>query len=170
MAERSPEREPPQPEPGASAPVRALLVAAGALFVGLGAVGAVLPLLPTTPFLLVAAACFARSSPRLYRALLASRAFGPLIRHWRAAGAIPRRAKIVAVAMIAAVGGSSVAFAVPGVAPRLAVAGLLAALALWIATRPGAEAAAPGPPPQSQSSRSSGSSSSARKRSSSSSR
>lgn len=139
MARRSPRREAPGLPSG---PVRGLLVAAGALFVALAALGVVLPLLPTTPFLLVAAACFARSSPRLYRALLASRTFGPLIRHWRAAGAIPRRAKIAAVAMIALVGGSSVVFFVPGVLPRAGVAAMLAVLALWIATRPGAEALA----------------------------
>lgn len=120
--------------------MRALLVAGGALFVGLAALGVVLPLLPTTPFLLVAAACFARSSPRLHRALLSSRTFGPLLHHWRVAGAIPRNAKILAVAGIGVVGGSSVAFFVPGIAPRAIVAAILVALALWIATRPGAEA------------------------------
>ena len=54
----------------------------GILFVVLGAIGAVLPLLPTTPFVLVAAWCFARSSPRLHRWLLESRLFGPMLRDW----------------------------------------------------------------------------------------
>lgn len=143
MTERSPPRgETPDAPELPPPPARALLVAGGALFVGLAAIGVVLPLLPTTPFLLVAAACFARSSPRLHRALLASRTFGPLIHHWRAAGAIPRGAKIVAVAGLGLVGGSSVAFFVPGVVPRAGVAAILVALALWIATRPGAPAAA----------------------------
>lgn len=120
-------------------PVRGLLVAAGGLCVALGALGVVLPLLPTTPFLIAAAACFARSSPRLHRALLASRTFGPLIRHWRDSRAIPRRAKWTAVALIALVGGSSVAFFVPGVAARAGVALLLLVLATWIGSRPDAE-------------------------------
>ena len=57
--------------------VRALLIAAGTLCVALAALGAVLPLLPTVPFLLLAAACYARASERFYRRLLASRTFGP---------------------------------------------------------------------------------------------
>jgi len=76
----------------------------GMFFVGLAILGAVLPLLPTTPFLLVAAACFAKSSPRMHAMLLQNKVFGPLIYHWQQSRSIPKRAKIIAlVSMVLAV-------------------------------------------------------------------
>jgi uncharacterized protein len=62
--------------------VRAVLIATGSLSVGLGVVGIVLPLLPTTPFLLLAAACYLRSSRRLHRWLLGNRVVGGYIRRY----------------------------------------------------------------------------------------
>ncbi|MCM5554850.1 YbaN family protein [Pleomorphomonas sp. NRK KF1] len=67
----------------------------GCLMVVIGAIGVALPLLPTTPFLLIAAACFARSSPRLEAWLLSHRRFGPLLAAWRERGAIPRSGKLL---------------------------------------------------------------------------
>ena len=72
---------------------RPLLLAAGLLFLALGAVGIFLPLLPTTPFLLLAAACFSRSSRRMHAWLLQNRLFGPILREWEERGAIERRIK-----------------------------------------------------------------------------
>jgi uncharacterized membrane protein YbaN (DUF454 family) len=69
----------------------------GLLFVGLAILGVVLPILPTTPFLLVAAACFAKSSPRMQKKLLANKTFGPLIHEWQQHRCIPRKAKRVAL-------------------------------------------------------------------------
>ncbi len=69
----------------------------GLFFVGLAVLGAVLPLLPTTPFLLVAAACFAKSSPRLHKKLLDNKVFGPLIYNWQESRSIPKRAKIISL-------------------------------------------------------------------------
>ena len=83
--------------------MRGLWLAGGGLFLGLGLLGVVLPVLPTTPFLLLAAACFARSSPRLHRWLLDHPVFGPPIRNWEENGAISRRAKRLAVGSMAAV-------------------------------------------------------------------
>ncbi|MCE1237441.1 MAG: YbaN family protein [Hyphomicrobiales bacterium] len=65
----------------------------GGVAVVLAIAGAVLPLLPTTPFLLVAAWAFARSSPRAERWLLDHARFGPLVRDWREGGAVSRSAK-----------------------------------------------------------------------------
>ncbi len=64
--------------------VRTLYVIAGIVFLGLGAVGVVLPLLPTTPFLLAAAWCFAKSSQRLYDWMHTNRYFGEYLRRYRA--------------------------------------------------------------------------------------
>ena len=78
-----------------------LLTTIGLLFVGLATLGVFLPVLPTTPFLLVAGACFAKSSPRLHRWLLANKTFGPLIYHWQTTRSIPKKAKIIALVSIA---------------------------------------------------------------------
>ncbi|PCI55190.1 MAG: hypothetical protein COB45_06755 [Gammaproteobacteria bacterium] len=72
----------------------------GLLFVGLAILGVILPILPTTPFLLVAAACFAKSSPSLEKKLLANKTFGPLIHEWQQHRCIPRKAKRVALLTI----------------------------------------------------------------------
>ena len=74
----------------------------------LGLVGVVLPIVPTVPFLLVAAACFARASPALYRRLVASRGFGPVILEWRRHRSIPWRTKRFAMVLIALSFGSSI--------------------------------------------------------------
>ena len=72
----------------------------GIFFVGLAILGVVLPILPTTPFLLVAAACFAKSSPEMQRRLLANKTFGPLIHDWQKYRSIPRKAKRIALLTI----------------------------------------------------------------------
>ena len=77
-----------------------LLKLIGVFFVGLAILGAFLPLLPTTPFLLVAAACFAKSSPRLHKMLLDNKVFGPLILHWQQSRSIPKKAKVIALMSI----------------------------------------------------------------------
>lgn len=78
--------------------VRAVFMALGVFFVALGVIGAFLPVMPTVPFLIVAAACFTRSSSRLEAWLLNHRQFGPPLIAWRERGAIPRRAKWLALA------------------------------------------------------------------------
>ena len=78
-------------------PMRHLYLALGFVFVALAVAGVVLPVLPTTPFLIVAAGCFARSSPRLERRLLAHPRFGPALLAWRERRAIPRKAKFLAL-------------------------------------------------------------------------
>ena len=73
--------------------VRALYLGAGFLALLLGALGAVLPVLPTTPFILLAAACFARGSEHFHRKLLENRIAGPIILEWRMYRSIPRHVK-----------------------------------------------------------------------------
>ena len=80
--------------------VKTLFVVLGALSLLLGLVGIFVPLLPTTPFLLLAAALWVRSSPRLYGWLLAHRRLGPYIRQFRENRAIPLRAKIYSVTLL----------------------------------------------------------------------
>lgn len=87
----------------------------GVLCLVLAAFGVVLPLLPTTPFVLLAAGCFARSSPRLHAWLLQSQLFGPVLRSWEQNRCMPRRARRIALVMMIGVGGCSVTFFVPGV-------------------------------------------------------
>jgi hypothetical protein len=115
--------------------MRTLWLAAGLLALGLGLLGVVLPVLPTTPFLLVAAACFAKSSPRLHGWLLAHPAFGPPIRNWEENGAISRPAKRLAVGSMAVVFGVSV-WAGLGWPVLLAQGGLIAVGCWFVLSRP----------------------------------
>ena len=79
---------------------RGLLLAAGVLSVGLATVGLFLPLLPTTPFLLLAAACFVRSSDKLHQWLVTHRQLGPYIRNYQEHKAITRRSKVVSLLLL----------------------------------------------------------------------
>ena len=118
---------------------RALLVGAGVLSLLLGLLGAVLPGLPTTPFVLLAAACFAKASPRLHRWLLQHRWLGPMVRDWEAHHTLPLRIKWLASGMMALmVGASAWQLAErPGVQAAVLVAGLIGCVVVWrIPTRP----------------------------------
>ena len=79
---------------------KGLLIAAGTLSMGVGVAGIFLPLLPATPFLLVAAACYVRSSNRLYRWLLTNGVTGSYIADYRAGNGIPARAKTVSICVL----------------------------------------------------------------------
>jgi uncharacterized membrane protein YbaN (DUF454 family) len=112
--------------------VRALLLVAGGISVALGIVGLVVPVMPTTPVLLVAAACFARASPSLYRRLLASPSFGPLIVEWRRHRSIPWRTKLVAMALMAISLSTSIVVFVRPAWLQATVASLGVVLLLWM--------------------------------------
>lgn len=88
--------------------MKLLLTIIGILAIVLGVIGIFLPLLPTTPFLLLAAACFARSSKRMHDWLMGHRLFGKFLRSYEEGRGIPARAKVVALVMM----WSSLAFAV----------------------------------------------------------
>lgn len=81
---------------------RAAWLMLGLVALGLGAAGVFVPLLPTVPFLLLAAVGFARSSERLHHWLLSHRIFGPPISDWRERGVVGRRAKWAATVSILA--------------------------------------------------------------------
>ncbi len=80
--------------------MKIVLIVIGSIALALGIIGIFLPLLPTTPFLLLAAALYFRSSPRLYEWLLSQKHLGPYIRNIREHKAIPLRAKIISVSMV----------------------------------------------------------------------
>ncbi|HCZ33955.1 MAG TPA: DUF454 domain-containing protein [Holophagaceae bacterium] len=113
-----------------------LLLAAGLLCLVLAVLGLFLPLLPATPFLLLAAACFARSSERLHAWMLRHRRFGPLLNDWETQRAIRPAAKRSATAAILASATLTLAFTrmprISQVALGLSLAGVLA----FIWTRP----------------------------------
>jgi uncharacterized protein len=107
----------------------------GWICVGLGAIGAVLPLLPTVPFLLLAAFCFARSSEKVHRWLVEHPKLGPPIADWQSSGSIRRKVKWMATASII------VSFAIPalmGVRPMVLAIQVVALIcvSVFIWTRP----------------------------------
>jgi len=105
------------------------------VFVALGAIGAFVPILPTVPFLIVAAAAASRGWPWLDRKLTLHPRYGPVIVRWRERGEIPRPAKVFAT--IGMLGGSAALWLVP--VPdwlRLVVLLVMAGVGVWIWTRP----------------------------------
>ena len=127
----------PTPPTSRPAPLRWLLLAVAIVFLVLGIVGVFIPVLPTVPFLIVAAWAAARSSPRLHHWLYAHPRFGRLLREWDEAGLVPRRAKWFATVMM---GGSAV-WMVSALADRrpLLVTALVAVMAtvlVWLWRRP----------------------------------
>jgi uncharacterized membrane protein YbaN (DUF454 family) len=131
--------EPPPQKPGPAkaspAALRPVYFVAGIILVGIGIAGYILPVLPGTIWMILAAACFARSSPKFEAWLINHPTFGPSVVAWRQNGAIPRKAKIFAIGMMA------VSFVVLAFAHAsmlvLAIVGLiLLACALFVASRP----------------------------------
>lgn len=111
--------------------------------VALGFIGALLPVMPTTIFLILAAGCFARSSPRLERWLLDHPRYGPALRTWREQGAVSRKGKTCACL------GMALGFALfwwgahPSWKPALGVGLLFLASAAYVLSRPAPRPAAP---------------------------
>ena len=104
-------------------------VSLGSLFVALGAVGVIVPGLPTTPFLILAAACYIRSSQRLYDWLISNKRFGPYLKDYREGKGIPRKAKRLAVVMIVVFVSFSVVFGIEDLTLKIVV-GLLGLIGL----------------------------------------
>jgi hypothetical protein len=116
---------------------RLLWAALGWVSLVLGIVGILLPVMPTTPFILLAAFAFGRGSPAMRARLLGSRRFGPAIRDWEERGAIRRRHKAMACGLMAASFGGAVLL---GLAPWLLLVqgSVMGAVAAFVVTRPSA--------------------------------
>ena len=114
--------------------VRWLLWLAGTVSLILGAIGVVLPGLPTTPFVLLAAACYAKASPRLHAWLLNHRLTGPMLRDWEANRSLTRRTKVVAVGSMLVM----ISFSIWSFRGRLAAQiglAVLGAIGAWVVLR-----------------------------------
>jgi uncharacterized membrane protein YbaN (DUF454 family) len=123
----------PESELHPSMLVRVVLWVVGSLALVLGVIGVFLPGLPTTPFVLVAAACYARASEPFYRWLIANPTFGPLIIEWRRHRSIPYRIKVVAITAMSLTICASIwtLSAMPWLQILLAVIGLSTSVWLW---------------------------------------
>lgn len=115
--------------------VRWMLLVAGTLSAALGALGAFLPVLPTTPFLLLAAACFVRSSPSFHRRLLANRLVGPYLLQWQSDRTVPLGAKRRAYGLVVFTFSLSIYFLQP-LWLRLTLVGIGLALLLFLICLP----------------------------------
>ncbi|MGV3725662.1 YbaN family protein [Hydrogenophaga sp.] len=122
------------PQAPISRTVRWLLWLAGTLSLVLGVIGVVLPGLPTTPFVLLAAACYAKASPRLHAWLLHHRLFGPMVSDWEQHRSLTRRTKTIAIsAMLVMVSLSAWGFRhLPWAMAGLLIVGLVGA---WVVAR-----------------------------------
>jgi uncharacterized membrane protein YbaN (DUF454 family) len=80
--------------------LRALLIAAGTISLVLGAIGIFIPLLPATPFLLLSAACYMRSSERMHNWLMNNRWFGRYIKNYQEGRGIPLKTKVLAISLL----------------------------------------------------------------------
>ncbi|MCB1343562.1 MAG: YbaN family protein [Pseudooceanicola sp.] len=115
--------------------IRPLWTLAGVVSLALGIIGIALPVMPTTPFVLLAALCFGKGSPRLHAWLLGHRYFGPMIADWEATGAIPRHIKYWACGSMAVTFAACAALGVPG-RVLIAQAVLMTIGAGYVLTRP----------------------------------
>ena len=122
--------------------LRLIWLVTGIFAIILGVIGVFLPVLPTTPFLLLAAACFARSSPRFYDALLNHPVVGPPIRQWRDERTIPKKAKILAISLLVLTLGSTIVFVIPILAVQLLLTGIGLGVVLFLLRIPTRESKA----------------------------
>ena len=116
--------------------LRIVLMGLGLLFVGIGFVGAFLPLVPTTGPILLAAFLFSISSVRFDHWLTHHRIFGPIVRDWRAGRGFTMRLKVAAVVAIAVTFTITVAFAIDSTLVRVLLIGLAVGLVVYILQLP----------------------------------
>ncbi|MBL7060797.1 MAG: YbaN family protein [Actinobacteria bacterium] len=92
--------------------MKVLLITTGTFFIGVGIIGIFVPVLPTTPFLLISAALYARSSKRFYNWLINNKIFGIYIKNYREGRGIPLKLKIITIALLWITIGCSAIFAI----------------------------------------------------------
>lgn len=119
--------------------VRVFWCGLGWIALAFGVIGLLLPLLPTTPFLILAAFAYSKGSERLHRALCGHRHFGPIILTWKAEGAIAPRYKLVAIGMMGGAFVASIAFSV-GWMVLIIQTIFIGVAALFVLSRPNAMA------------------------------
>jgi len=116
--------------------VKALLIVVGSISVGLGVLGIVLPVLPTTPFLLLAAICYSRSSERFYVWLLTNRLFGRYVRDWRENRGLTYATKLSVIIVLVVTMGVSIIFFIPILAVKILLAFIGCCITLYILSLP----------------------------------
>ena len=121
--------------PARRGPTRWAWLAAGWLAVGLGAIGVIVPGLPTTVFFIIAASCFSRSSTRFERWVLDLPGVGRMVRDHRGGLGMPRRAKVAAIATMAAFAAAGLVLARPAPVVSVVIVVLVAVGAAWITWR-----------------------------------
>lgn len=119
--------------------LRYLLISLSWVFLGLGIIGIFLPVLPTTPFLILASVCYARSSVKFYNWLMNHPKFGPDLRRWIMHGIIRRKTKIIALSLLAISLVPSIIFLIPIIAVKIFMALVGISVAIFIASRPEVE-------------------------------
>jgi uncharacterized protein len=118
--------------------LRLFYLGLGWFCVALGVMGIILPILPTTPFLLLAVWAFSKSSPELAEKLRNHPKVGPYIRSWQDHGVIPPIGKAMAVVMMSAMAAYLLVYSAMPQWLSLIVCGVMAVVALYVVTRPGA--------------------------------
>lgn len=114
--------------------LRLALIIAGWVFVALGIIGAFLPVMPTTVFLILAAACFARSSERFYHWLLNNKLLGSYIKHYIRGEGMPVRAKVISIVMLNVVIAISIFFMLTNPYLQLLLAAVAVGVTIYILT------------------------------------
>ncbi|MCK9279546.1 MAG: YbaN family protein [Melioribacteraceae bacterium] len=109
-----------------------LLNLCGWIFVALGVIGIFLPIMPTTIFLILAAGCFARSSEKFYSWMINHKKFGPLIKNYLENRGMPRRAKIIAIAMLNVSIGSSILFFTDSLYVKIILLGIALGVTIYL--------------------------------------
>ena len=110
--------------------LKLIWISLGLFFVALGAIGAVIPGMPTTVFLVLAAACFIRSSQKLYDWLIKNKTFGPYLKDYREGKGIPLKAKVLALILITVFVSYAIFFAIQSI-PLKVLVGAIGLVGFW---------------------------------------
>ena len=116
--------------------VRWLWIIAGSISLALGIIGIFLPLLPTTPFLLLTAACYARGPERLHNWLLNNKLFGKYIRNYREGKGIPARSKVLALTLLWLTIGFSIFYVIPILIVQIILLVIASLVSIYIISLP----------------------------------